>query len=126
MITVTTLASGALLFALAGQSAQDAPDPLDPAGMEQTAPDTAADTASEDFSDDEIDAFVASGLAIRALREDAAQDPDAMQAEAEAIIAANGLDRATYNAIGNAAQEDPALAARVQRAIGEARQSAES
>lgn len=126
MITVTTLASGALLFGLAGQSVQDAPDPLDPAGMEQTAPDPAPDTVTQDFTDDEIDAFVASGLAIRALREDGAQDQDAVQAEAEAIIAANGLDRATYQAIGTAAQEDPVLAARVQRAIGEARQSAAS
>lgn len=126
MITVTTLASGALLFGLAGQSAHDDPDPLDPAGMEQVASDPAPDTATEEFTDDEIDAFVASGLAIRALRQDGAQDRDAVQAEAEAIIAANGLDRATYRAIGTAAQEDPALAARVQRAIGEARQSAES
>ncbi len=126
MITVTTLATGALLFTFAGQSVQDEPNPLDPAGMEQAAPDASPDAATEEFTDDEIDAFVASGLAIRALREDGAQDEDAVQAEAEAIIAANGLDRETYNAIGTAAQEDPALAARVQQAIGEARQSAAS
>lgn len=140
MITVTTLASGALLFALTGQSTQDTPDPLDPAHMEapEQAPEEQPDPVPEpeeeedgmtdevvtDFTDAEITAFASAAMEIRAMQEDtvqdeAARDETVMRAEAEAIVARHGLDPDTYNAIGNAAQRDPAVATRVQEAVAQ-------
>lgn len=129
-----TLIPGALLFAT-GALAQDVPDNPDPAHAEPQQVDSAdippaddapADPAVHEFSDDEIASFVAAATAIRRLQEDPALDDAARRAEAEAIVAQHGLDRDTYNAIGVAAQSDPAVAQRVQLAIAQTAENGDS
>ncbi|QZH75860.1 MAG: DUF4168 domain-containing protein [Erythrobacter sp.] len=69
------------------------------------------------FTDTQVAAFAAAALAMREVRADATLDDAGKRAQAEAIVAENGLDPATYQAIGTSAQQDPALAARIQQAI---------
>lgn len=141
MITATTLASGALLFAVAA-SAQDAPEALDPAHMEtqETATETATqvpgdtgaaqeiapEAAGQDYTDAEIASFAAAAMAIRELQGDETLDDTAMRSQAEAIVAENGLDAQTYNAIGTAAQSDPEVAQRVQLALAQMQDNSDS
>ena len=135
MKLLTTLAGTAFLFASGSALAQDVPEttappapepmqtqdippadttgPVDPAHHAQDAspiPQTA-------FTDTQVTAFAAAALAMREVRADATLDDAGKQAQAEAIVAQNGLEPATYQAIGTAAQEDPALATRIQQAI---------
>ncbi len=137
MKTLKTLASGALLLAAAGVSAQDVPDTLDPAHMDteaspaegtmpaqdaapaetDTMTDTAEPAVKANFSDEEIAAFVGATVAIRGMGDNETLADDARQSQAEAILTEHGIDPETYNAIGVAAQSDPIVAQRVQLAI---------
>jgi hypothetical protein len=64
------------------------------------------------FTDDQIQSFAAAALEIQNLPGDAATK----QEQAATIVASSGLDAATFNAIGQAMQTDPAVAERVQLA----------
>lgn len=129
MNTAITLATGALLLSAASASAQDVPHPLDPAHMDAPqaeAGGAAPEAAAQDFTDEEIAGFVEAATAIREMRDDATLDGDARQAQAETIVARHGLDPQTYNAIGVAAQSDPAVAQRVRLALAQLRENGES
>ena len=120
----TSLAGVAMLFAASAVHAQDVPQdpPVDVPEPVQTAPATPAEIPQDPeairaFSDEEINSFAVAAMAMRDLRADETLDEVARQARAEAIVAEAGLDVATYRAIGNAAQTDPAVAMRVQEAV---------
>ncbi len=135
MKTLTNLAATALLLAGGNALAQDVPEttsppeavtvqpqdvppaepthPLDPAhGAHEASP--MPQTA---FTDTQVSAFAAAALAMREVRADPALDDAGKRAQAEAVVTEHGLDPVTYQAIGSAAQEDPALANRIQQAI---------
>lgn len=117
MKTLITLAAGAMLPFAGSALAQDIPEPanpLDPAHMDEGAE---AELPAAQFTDAQITGFVEAAMAIRAMQDDASMDDETRRAEAEAIVAQNGLDPDTYSAIGVAAQSDPAVAQRVQLAI---------
>lgn len=73
----------------------------------------AADPSAEAFTDAQITGFLQAMTAIQALPGDDA----AKQAQAVQIVTDAGIDAATYNAIGQAMQTDPALADRVRLAL---------
>lgn len=132
MKSLTTLAGSAFLFASGTALAQDVPEtnappapgpvltqdmppadttpPVDPAHDASPIPQAA-------FTDAQVAGFAAAALAMREVRADTSLDAAGKRAQAEAIVTENGLDTQTYQAIGNAAQEDPALAIRIQQAI---------
>ena len=117
-------------------AAQNGPDPLDPAHMEDEAPAQAEapatdvappavtppatptpDAAAEAFTDTQIESFVTAAMAINDLDPEGNLAPAEKREQAEAILASEGLDYATYAAIGQAAQSDPAVAQRVRDAM---------
>ncbi|MWV26723.1 DUF4168 domain-containing protein [Aurantiacibacter rhizosphaerae] len=149
MKTLKTITAGALLLTAVGVSAQDAASELDPAHMdaETTQPEAGqpeagqpeaampadaaqpaapAPAAQDNFSDEQITAFVEAAMEIRGMGKDESVDDAARQAKAEAILTEHGIDPATYNAIGVAAQTDPAVAERIQLAIAEVSENGDS
>jgi len=69
------------------------------------------------FTDEQITGFASAAMQMRELNSDTQLDETARRAQAELIIADEGLDPETYSAIGEAAGRDPAIAVRVQQAI---------
>lgn len=131
-LLLTSLAGTATLCAGGFALAQDIPEAIAPPGpmpvlkQDMPPPDTAppADPAHDAspiphaaFTDTQVAAFAAAAVAMRAVRADTSLDDAGKRAQAEVIVMENGLDPETYQAIGNAAQEDPALASRIQQAI---------
>ncbi|WP_340588531.1 DUF4168 domain-containing protein [Erythrobacter alti] len=124
--------SGTILLATS-VLAQDGPDPAadgaEPMSVPEpiethevppsqvTEPAQPSVTADASFSDGQIDAFSRAALQMRELTADDAMDDLAKRAQAEIIIANEGLDPETYSAIGSAATNDPAVAQRVQLAV---------
>lgn len=70
-----------------------------------------------DVSEAEIDSFAKATVKLQEIQADATIAADEKQAAMTAAVAAAGLDPVTYNAIGKAAQADPALRAKVQTAM---------
>lgn len=124
MKSLLTLSGAALLFAGGSVQAQDVPasppaqvpEPMETAPVPPSQPATTPD-AMPSFTDEQIAAFAAAGVQMRALRADETLDDASREARARAIVAEAGLDEATYRAIGRAAQADPAIAMRVQEAV---------
>lgn len=118
------VAGASLLLIAVPAAAQDAPTPppaSSPAPIE-TAPIPPSETgtpspAAQDYSDAQVASFVAAAMRMRELRADESLDVAARRAAAEQIVAEEGLDPDTYQAIGTAAQSDPALAQRIQMAL---------
>lgn len=132
MKTLTTLAGAGLLLASGTAMAQDTPAPgpppvpqpmqtqdIPPSGQPDPPQDAneASPIPQTAFTNAQIAAFAAAAMAMRQVRADETLDDAARRAQAEAVVAENGLDPTTYQAIGTAAQEDPALASRIQMAI---------
>ncbi len=92
----------------------------DSVGQESMEPESMdPEMTSPSFTDDQIAGFARAAMQMRDLNADAAMDETARRAQAEMIIAAEGLDPQTYSAIGAAAAGDPAIAMRIQQAIEE-------
>ncbi len=136
MNLIALLAGGSLLLLAAPTFAQDTAESILPStaatGATVTAEasveeafdaevtaDASAEAAAPVFTDQQVSGFVEAMTAIQALPGDDA----AKQAQAVEIVAEAGLDAATYNAIGETMQKDPALADRVRVALA-AKQSA--
>ena len=93
--------------------------PAEAAPPAQAAGDAAAPAALAvaDVSEAEIDSFAKATVKLQAIQADATIAADQKQAAMQAAVSEAGLDPAKYNAIGKAAQADPALRARVQTAM---------
>jgi hypothetical protein len=70
-----------------------------------------------DLSEADIDSFAQATVKLQKIQADATIAADLKQAAMRAAVTEAGLDPARYNAIGKAAQADPALRARVQTAM---------
>jgi hypothetical protein len=104
-----------------GQPAAQAPaDSTAPPATAAPAPSADAPTSSANFTDVEVKNFAAAALKIQSL----AGDEATKQQQMVAIVAEAGIDAKTFNAIGAAMQNDPALAKRVQVAAAELQKSA--
>ena len=90
--------------------------PAEPATPAAPASD-AVPLAVADVSEAEIDSFAKATVKLQAIQADATIAADLKPAAMQAAVAEAGLDPATYNAIGKAAQADPALRAKVQTAM---------
>ena len=103
---------------LAGAPAERA-IPVEPATPAQAAvPATdAAPLAVADVTEAEIDSFAKATVKLQEIRADATIAAEQKQAAMQAAVSEAGLDPAKYNAIGKAAQADPALRAKVQTAM---------
>jgi hypothetical protein len=73
--------------------------------------------AAADVTEAEIDSFAKATVKLQAIQADATIAADQKQSAMAAAVTAAGLDPAKYNAIGKAAQADPALRAKVQTAM---------
>jgi len=92
--------------------------PADPAVPPQAAAvPTAPPIAASDVSEAEVDSFAQATVKLQAIQADATIATEQKQAAMQAAVTEAGLDPATYNAIGKAAQADPTLRARVQTAM---------
>ena len=99
--------------------------PADPANDAAAAPATPAEPAAPaaaplavaDVSEADIDSFAKATVKLQAIQADATIAADAKQAAMQAAVTESGLDPVKYNAIGKAAQADPALRAKVQTAM---------
>jgi hypothetical protein len=72
---------------------------------------------ASDVSEAEIDSFAQATVKLQAIQADATIAADQKQAAMQAAVTEAGLDPVKYNAIGKAAQADPALRAKVQTAM---------
>jgi len=96
----------------------DAATPADPAIPPQAdAAPTAPPIAASDVSEAEVDSFAKATVKLQAIQADATIAAEQKQAAMQAAVTEAGLDPATYNAIGKAAQADPTLRAKVQTAM---------
>jgi len=91
--------------------------PAEPAIPADAATPAAPAIVAADVSEAEIDSFAKATVKLQEIQADATIAADQKQAAMTAAVAAAGLDPVTYNAIGKAAQADPALRARVQTAM---------
>jgi hypothetical protein len=104
-----------------------APEPTAP-GADTATPGAGAGATSDTevmaeaqaFTDAEIQSFAAAALEIQNLQ----TSGTATQEQAASIVASSGLDAQTFNAIGQAMQNDPEVAERVQLAAAELQGSA--
>lgn len=132
MKTLVTF-GGAMLLASTSAAAQTAsPEAGKPAATAQSpvaANDTSANVAPENhtgaFTDAQIESYAKAQVEVQQLRADPALDTATKQARAAEIVAASGLDTATFNAITQATRSDAAVAERVQLAIANHRGSPE-
>lgn len=117
------IAGAGIILVSAGANAQHAQGPAEPVQTqdippsETQQPPTGPDTGMPAFTDEQVTGFARAAMQMRELNSDSAMDETARRAQAEMIIAGEGLDPQTYSAIGAAAASDPALAVRVQQAI---------
>ena len=109
------LLSGGTAFA---QSSDAAPA----AAPEAAAPaaEGAAPAEAGSFTDEQINNFASAMVQIQGVAQDATIDDTQKQTQMVAIVQAKGLDPQTFNAIGAAAQSDPALQQRLQLAFANA------
>ena len=99
--------------------------PADPANDAAAAPATPAEPAAPaaaplavaDVSEADIDSFAKATVKLQSIQADTTIAADAKQAAMQAAVTESGLDPVKYNAIGKAAQADPALRAKVQTAM---------
>lgn len=139
MKSLSYIAGLGLLFSSSAVIAQDTgqpvPPPTPPASMETVpgdpmaepsaetpppaamAPQSAPMEAEKSFSDAEIEGFAQAMTELQALKAEGALDDAGIQAQAPTIVASNGIDAETFNAIGTATQNDPETAQRVQLAM---------
>ena len=91
--------------------------PATPAEPAAPATEAAPPLVVGDVSESEIDSFAKATVKLQAIQADASIAADQKQAAMQAAVTEAGLDPAKYNAIGKAAQADPALRAKVQTAM---------
>lgn len=94
----TTLAPAAL----AQQPSTAAPAPAAPA------------TDTQPFTDAELVAFAKAAIAASKVQQDAAVPADAKQTKMLAVVQAEGLEPARFNAIAQASNSDPELKKRIE------------
>ncbi|MBH5321093.1 DUF4168 domain-containing protein [Aurantiacibacter sediminis] len=119
---IISAAASALLVS-AGAAAQDispippvqTPEPMQDIPIPPSDPETEMELTGEDITDAEIASFAAATVRLREERDPDMTD-DARLAQAESIVAEEGLDPARYSAIARAAQADPAIAMRIRQA----------
>lgn len=118
----------AMLLGAGAATAQELPPQAQATPAQDAAPIT-GEAAAVAFTDAEIASFVEAAIAMRAAQAELAGDAGATaetrQAKAMEVLGAAGIAPATYNAIGEAMQSDPALAQRVQLALGARTQAAD-
>lgn len=124
MKTLIALAATSTLLAGGTALAQDipatppatAPQPIQSEAVPPSdAP--APEMTSADVTDEQVSSFAAAAIRMREVRADETLDDAGKRAAAEAIVAEEGLTPQDYQAIGTAAQADPALAERIQLAF---------
>jgi hypothetical protein len=91
--------------------------PAEPATPADSATPATPAIVAADVSEAEIDSFAKATVKLQEIQADATIGADQKQAAMTAAVAAAGLDPVKYNAIGKAAQADPALRAKVQTAM---------
>ena len=97
--------------------ADAAAEPAAPATPAEPAAPAAPPLAVADVTEAEIDSFAKATVRLQSIQADATIAADQKQAAMQAAVTEAGLDPAKYNAIGKAAQADPALRAKVQTAM---------
>lgn len=99
--------------------ADEAAAPTDPAAEAAAPADVAGADASAatDISEAEIDSFARATVKLHEIQADASIADDQKQSAMAAAVSEAGLDAAKYNEIGQAAQADADLRAKVQTAM---------
>jgi hypothetical protein len=98
----------------AGQASAEPAIPAEPATPATPA---GPSIVASDVSEAEIDSFAQATVKLQEIQADASIAADQKQAAMQAAVTEAGLDPVKYNAIGKAAQADPALRAKVQTAM---------
>jgi len=115
------LLSGASAYAQSADPVQAAPAPEAGApAAGAPAAGAAAPAGAATFTDEQVNDFAAAMVKIMGVAEDATIPEADKQTQMVAIVQGTGLDPATFNAIGAAAQSDPELQQRVQLAFANA------
>jgi hypothetical protein len=76
----------------------------------------ATPAAATSFSDDEIKKFASAAVELNKIQTDTTVTAEQKQPKMLAAVQATGLDPQKFNAIGQAAQSDPALQQKIQAA----------
>ncbi|MGV3769091.1 MAG: DUF4168 domain-containing protein [Sphingobium phenoxybenzoativorans] len=105
-----------LPLSAAGTAFAQAAAPAEPAAPGQAAPAPAAPAGAATFSDEEIQKFAAAAVELNKIQSDATVTAEQKQPKMLAAVQATGLDPQKFNAIGQAAQSDPALQQKIQAA----------
>jgi hypothetical protein len=106
----TVVAAAALCGAAVAQTAPT--QPTGPTAPKATPPATQAkQSPAATFTDDQLKSFVKAQEEVTRLRSSSQAPPSAQ--ELAATVQKHGLDAATFNAIGRASRDDPALAQRI-------------
>jgi hypothetical protein len=98
-------------------AAQSPAEPANPAQPATPATPASPSIVAADVSEAEIDSFAQATLRLQEIQADASIAADDKQAAMQAAVTEAGLDPVKYNAIGKAAQADPALRDKVQTAM---------
>lgn len=85
-------------------------------GSAPTAPASSAPASSVNFSDKDLQKFAAAANELNKIQADAGVAAAYKQPKMLAAVQASGLDPAKFNAIGQAAENDPALQQKIQAA----------
>jgi hypothetical protein len=101
----------AISLSVAGPALAQSAAPAQPAAATPAAPATATS-----FSDDEIKKFASAAVELNKIQTDTTVTADQKQPKMLAAVQATGLDPQKFNAIGQAAQSDPALQQKIQAA----------
>ncbi|HEX7781899.1 MAG TPA: DUF4168 domain-containing protein [Sphingobium sp.] len=101
----------ALSLSAAGSALAQSAAPAQPAASAQAAP-----AGATSFSDDEIKKFASAAVELNKIQSDTTVTADQKQPKMLAAVQATGLDPQKFNAIGQAAQSDPALQQKIQAA----------
>lgn len=101
----------AMSLSAAGPVLAQSAAPAQPAAATPAAPATATS-----FSDDEIKKFASAAVELNKIQTDTTVTAEQKQPKMLAAVQATGLDPQKFNAIGQAAQSDPALQQKIQAA----------
>ncbi len=86
----------------------------------QPAPATSPPAASSSFTDGDLQKFATAAIALNKIQADTNVAPADKQPKMVAAVQQSGLDPQKFNAIAQAAQNDPALQQRIQTAAAAA------
>jgi hypothetical protein len=115
-VSKLTLMSLAALSAAGSAVAQSTVPAQSAAPAQAGSPMQAAPASAASFSDDEIKKFASAAVELNKIQTDTTVTADQKQPKMLAAVQATGLDPQKFNAIGQAAQSDPALQQKIQAA----------